>query len=159
MFVYGLVFHAFTLMAGYEVYDIFFKEYNYSKHELDLVNSGDDCSFRAEIRDQCIEDSERHIKAAPNKYKKLRSNEEQDLNIWISKEADIYLTVLEVYTEEIPMAAFRAYYAPDVWETNISTLDSASTASKLKDQTNCTDLYLMKQQVKTPIIVADRVLF
>ena len=126
MFCYGLPMHILAVVVGYNVYDIFFAYYEYSKHELDVVKVGEECSFRAQIRDQCIEDSQRHIKAAPNGYESLRVNEEQNLNIWISKEEDIYLTVLEVFSEGIPMAAFRAYYAPDVWETNLSTLDSTA---------------------------------
>ena len=56
------------------------------------------------------------------------------------------------------MEDFRAYYSPEVWTSNISTLDSSATASKLEYQSNCTDFYLMFQEVKTPV-VADRALF
>ena len=116
-----------------------------------------DSMTATQIKEHLTALAERHI-ADRLSYRQLRHDAAKDLDVRISEQDGVALTVITMRADGLSIEDFEAFSHDDVFYKNISILDPALTCRKLPDDVG-EGAYALYQHIKTPIVVSNRYSF
>ena len=118
--------------------------------------SADPCDSmtREQIKEHLLNIAERHIAESPS-YRQLRSDPAIELDVRMSQEAGVHLTVVKMKGRGLKVEDVAAFWDPEVFATNMKVLDPILTCTRLPNDMG-EHCYALYQHIKTPVIVSNR---